>query len=203
METPRSAVPSRAPTSVRSVSVSSNRPTATATATGSTYPSNNPTSPVGSSAPTSPMRFSPSSSPVLQLYKYKYAPSTTPTHSLRPTHTNTNTQSPQSPQSPSNAPSGLIFVTRPPRPIPTFRPTAAPPVPYDHQPHDHQWTWMEDSVLITTVWILFLVATISCPFISNATKRAICRRRITQRRWNVQLTNQELELVHSDHTLQR
>lgn len=187
----------------------SNEPSGTSSYSWSTFPSNGPTStssptrsPGASIMPT--ILLSPSRSPVLELlYLPSSSPSNSPTHSLRPTNKNTK----------SNAPTGLIFVTKAPSPIPSFRPSSTntkgpsrpSPAPFTPPPvdYDAQWKWMENSVLVTTVWILFLVAMIICPFIGNASKRAICRRRIAQRRWNVELTNHELELVHSDHSAMR
>lgn len=56
---------------------------------------------------------------------------------------------------------------------------------------------MDNSVLVTTMWIFFLSVMIVFPFIGTSDRRTVCRRRIVERRWNVEMRNDDSGAVDS------
>jgi hypothetical protein len=46
--------------------------------------------------------------------------------------------------------------------------------------------WASNPLILTLVWIVVLFLLLICPFISTRQRRQLCRRRIIERRWNIE-----------------
>ena len=117
--------------------------------------------------------------------EYRF-PSNSPTSTMYPT------------KKKSNAPS--IEISYVPSHLPSLHPSSntipilSPEIPPEN---DTGWNWMDNSVLVTTMWIFFLSVMIVFPFIGTSDRRTVCRRRIVERRWNVEMRNDDSGAVDS------
>jgi len=57
--------------------------------------------------------------------------------------------------------------------------------------------WVADPMFFTLIWIAIMLLIIICPFIATRERRRLCRRRITERTWNIEGVELPSILPHS------